>query len=100
MCFHRPLLVLLSLLTLAACNSSTRLDGRPVLELRNAAPPVELTRPCDEPQRLPRGGLTQAQAVRLWARDRKALVDCGERFDATIQFYEERDAGLAGEPVK
>lgn len=81
-------------LMLGACSASTGSGGLP--QLRHAAPPGELTRPCAPPARL--SGVLSAGAVeRGWAQDRAALADCGARQAAVVRFYAERDAGLAGE---
>ena len=42
-------------------------------------PPPSLTAPCDAPARLPAAAMTQAQVERAWARDRTALVICGDK---------------------
>src|SRR5215203_5745609 len=95
----RFLLLALTFSTLAACNTLTTLDGRPVEELSAASPTQRLLRPCAEPQQLPRRAISRSEVVRAWARDRVSLADCGDRHDAVVQFYAERDAGLAG-PIK
>jgi hypothetical protein len=41
--------------------------------------------------------MSAGKVERLWSRDRAALIDCGDRHEATVGFYHRRDAGLAGE---
>lgn len=92
-----PRLVLPTLLLsmLAACDSLTTLDGRPVVELAAASPTRRLLEPCAGPQQLPNRAIRRSEAARAWGRDRAALVECGERHDAVVTYYQERDSGLA-----
>lgn len=75
-----------------------QVDGKPVTELADAAmqPPAALTAACAEPVALPRGALAAGPVERLWGSDRAALADCGARHAATVEFFAERDAALAG----
>lgn len=68
-----------------------------MLELRQADPPTELKRACKDPVEVPSGALAAGPVERLWASDRVALDACGQRHTALVQFYQQRDNGLAGE---
>lgn len=82
-------------LTLTGCGASAKLDSRPVVELQQAAPPGALTGPCDEPSTLPATELSAGATERAWAEDRSALAGCKFRLKAVVDFYAERDKGLA-----
>ena len=101
---RRPLQLALATMLfsmLGACASSTTFDAAPVAQLQNAQPDARLLEPCLGPVRLPRNrDMSREEASRAWGRDRARLVDCGERHDATVQFYQERDAALAGTTIK
>lgn len=94
-----PLMMLaLASIPLAGCASS-KLDARPVIELASpaAAPPASLVAPCDSPVEFAAGALGAGTVEFLWSSDRAALAACGGRHKAVVEFYRERDAGLAGE---
>ncbi|WP_159091683.1 dehydrogenase [Aminobacter sp. MSH1] len=72
-----------------------------IQSIRPALPPqleradTTLTGPCSRPVRLT-AEMTQRNIERLWTADRKALVDCGKRHGALVDFYNDRDARLRG----
>lgn len=55
---------------------------------------------CAGPVDIGEKELTQAELERLWITDRKRLVTCIRRHIALVDFYADRDAGLAGRTVK
>ncbi|WP_318761829.1 dehydrogenase [Aminobacter niigataensis] len=69
--------------------------------IRPAVPPqleradTTLTAACNRPVRLT-VEMTQRNIERLWTADRKALIDCGKRHGALVDFYNDRDARLRG----
>ena len=66
-------------LALASCAASTPLV---VAQVPPARAPDALTRPCDEAQALPDGGLSAGDVARLWGRDRMSLAACRGRHGA------------------
>lgn len=40
--------------------------------------------------------MSAGEVERAWGQDRASLVDCGARHEATVSFYRNRDARLAG----
>jgi hypothetical protein len=83
-------------LILTGCGASTKLDSRPVEELRGADAPAALTQPCEGPVDLPGEALSAGAVERTWARDRSALAACAQAQRAVVDFYKLRDQGLAG----
>lgn len=63
----RILLSLSAALLLAGCSGSTAF--------------VESADPCDRPVVIPTGWLNDAQIETLWARDRTALLKCGDKVE-------------------
>jgi len=61
-----------------------------------AKPPTPLIEDCPAVAELPDGPLSAGAVERAWAQDRSALVSCHDRHGAIVQFYHDRDAGLAG----
>lgn len=61
-----------------------------------AAPPPAISADCGVPVDLPDAALSAGAVERLWAADRIALMDCGDKHHAAIEFYAKRDKGLAG----
>lgn len=94
----RLLTIACGVLMLTGCGGSTRLDARPVEELRSAlaAPPPALIAPCFDPILLPDGPLNAGPAIRYWAIDRASLASCKQSKADSLAFYAARDAGLAG----
>lgn len=78
-----------------SCGGSVSLDSRPVVELARAAPPGALTVPCDSPVDLPDAAMNAGPVARAWGEDRSALAGCAFRLKAVVDFYTERDKGLA-----
>lgn len=85
---------LVSMLT--ACGASMSLDKAPVTQLKRAGPPADLTVPCDRPSTITNSPQSAGAVERGWAEDRAHLAACADRHAASISFYRERDAGLAG----
>lgn len=86
-----------------ACNASTRSEGEKVVaetakldeRLPEQKAPAELRRKCDDPVVIPHGKLNAGPLERMWRKDRIALVECGEKHQRVIEFYEDRDARIA-----
>jgi len=57
-------------------------------------PGVVMTQPCLPPVQLPDAALTQSDVVTHWLTDRAELIACGERLDALIDWYQQRDTAL------
>lgn len=56
--------------------------------------PKPLEQPCQRPTELPNRGMAQAEVETAWRTDRLALLDCGERHKALIDFITTvREAG-------
>lgn len=87
------------LLTGCGGSRSVRIDAKPVVELASplAAPPTSLTIPCRSPAEIAADALSAGAVERLWGEDRASLAACGARYRAMIDFYRQRDAGLAGQ---
>jgi hypothetical protein len=69
------LMLLGPLWALQACAAST-----PSAEGLDVPPPeAAITAPCASPVRIPEGDLMQAEAERLWLRDRANLAACRDR---------------------
>lgn len=49
---------------------------------------------CERPVALPTAALTQADVERFWARDRVALVKCGQSLAGVTAYYEDLRARL------
>jgi hypothetical protein len=60
--------------------------------LAAAQPPAELVKPCDDPAELKDGSAASVEIA--FAHDTDALVTCGARHGAVLDFYRNRDAGL------
>lgn len=56
--------------------------------------PASQSKPCADPVRLPDRALPQVEVEQLWARDRTALVQCGNQKAGIVDFYEDQAAGL------
>ncbi|GGH36421.1 hypothetical protein GCM10010973_30340 [Cribrihabitans marinus] len=56
-----------------SCASALALAGCAV-----STPFVETAEPCDRPVQIPVAGVSDRQVEILWARDRAALLDCGD----------------------
>lgn len=61
-----------------------------------ASPPQALAADCAGPIDLPDAALSAGEVERFWADDRAMLISCAGKHAALRQFYESRDAGLAG----
>ena len=84
------LMILVSAL-LASCGS-TVLAIKPNL----IDPSVVLTTACATVVELPEDGLTVSGVEIYWSLDRAALLDCGDRFEALVEWYKQRDTALGG----
>jgi hypothetical protein len=51
--------------------------------------------PCDSPVDLPDAAMNAGPVARAWGEDRSALAGCAFRLKAVVDFYTERDKGLA-----
>lgn len=61
-----------------------------------ARPSPQLIQSCSSPVDLPERDMSAGEVERAWGQDRASLVDCGARHEATVSFYRNRDARLAG----
>jgi len=64
----RILLLCFAVSALAGCGGSTRY--------------TEAVEPCAVPVRIPDGWLSDQQVELLWARDRRALLGCGDKVES------------------
>lgn len=80
------------LFLLTGCFGSIGSVEPPVLD----GPPPSLIEKCERPILLPEHELSQVQVERFWLADRSNLVTCGERLEAIVGFYQNRDAEIMG----
>lgn len=72
---------------LVACSESIGFVEPPML----AGPPLEFSQQCSRPVDLPNRELTQSDVETYWITDRSELISCGERHQAIVDFYRDRD---------
>lgn len=69
------------LLALTACAGSTKSGS--------LKPEVYVTQKCSRPVLLPERALTQAEVEKFWAKDRKALLQCGMTKETLLKWLKQ-----------
>lgn len=73
-----------SMLTMQGC-STPSVDSKPVTELKDAKPPIELTEPCASPVAI-EGALNVGAVLDNWGQDRAELASCGGKLKGLADY--------------